>query len=479
MKKKMVTICFALLLTVSTIAMADAAPTYVGIPGGGKGYIEKLSGNTFLFGGGEYVGIRFVRSIAGKDIQDALFSVIWGNQTNPNSIVIYSEITRYLGAANVSDVYGGLVARRYPITVKTIWVQKLEDIFEYYDANGDEVADYSRDYTGLFYKDYLWHEPVYKMVSLNTSWTKGEITGGLNPEGTNGSWTFSLTAENLNYKQIAESLNTTGDNMLNRLTFTFHLEANLVNVTAKVPYFKVTVNATDSYDIVDSEKIEVKEFNGTRIDYGVKYDHEILGWDVDARNPNARLLLEWHAVVGNYIPGNVAEWMKEKILSKIQGGTGQAVAVTPEGNVTLTESSAATGRPILQKILKPARLHLLDDWQKIGSLTWMTEVDVTKTEGDTPVTMNMTAQIQGHKRLQLQFPNGGLYNGFAMLAGYSYPAGYKIYHDPEVTASVNIMDISEIAIGPPLFQTYLLYGAAAAIAIAIAVSTIAILKRRK
>lgn len=57
------------------------------------------------------------------------------------------------------------MANRYPIVVKTIWVQKLEDIFEYYDANNDEVCDYSRDYTGLRYSDYLWHEPSTRRSS--------------------------------------------------------------------------------------------------------------------------------------------------------------------------------------------------------------------------------------------------------------------------------------------------------------------------
>jgi len=470
------------MFSVPLVATAEAV-VYVDVAGG-KGYIEKIAGTTELFGGGDYVGIRFMRRTPGKTayIEDAMFAVIWGteNQTEPNSIIIYSEITRYLGAANVSDVDGGVVARRYPIAIKTIWVQKLEDIFEYKDADNDEVCDYSRDYTGLRYGDYLWHEPAYKKVSLHTPWTRSPISETLDPEGKQGSWTFSLTAENLTYTPIEGAvLNTTGDGVLNRLTFTFHLEAQLVNVTAAVPIFNVTVDAANGYKVIDSEKVEVKEFNGTRVDYGVKYDHEILGWDFDAKNPNPRLLLEWHAVVGNFVPTGVAEWIKEELLSRISGGTGDVVAETADGNMTLSEANANdTGsRPTLKTILKPARLHLMDDWQRIGSLTWITTVNVTKSEGEDPVTLNMTAQVQGHKKISVQLPRG-IYVGFAMLAGFSYPAGYRIYHDPQVTVGTNIMDISEITAGHALYA-YLPYIAAAVIAAAAAVGTIAILKRRK
>ena len=478
-KKALIIACVALLMTAPLLITVQAATT-VNIASG-KGYIEKISGYTNLFGGGEYVGIRFMRQVPGKTayVQDAMFAVIWGteNQTEPNSIVIYSEVTRYLGAAKVYDVNGGLVANRYPIVVKTIWVQKLEDIFEYYDADGDEVCDYSRDYTGLRYSDYLWHEPVYKKVSLHTAWTRSPINETLDPEGKHGSWTFSLTAENLPYIDIGLT-NTTGDGVLNQLTFTFHLEAQLVNISAAVPFFSVTVDAANGYKVVGSEKVEAKEFNGTRVDYGVKYDQEILGWDFDDKNPTPRLLLEWHAIVGNYIPAGTAQWMKEELLSRISGGTGKVVAETTEGNVTLDNENANYTRPTLHRILKPARLHLLDDWQKIGCLTWITTVNVTENEGEEPITLNMTAQVQGHKKISVPLPHG-IYKGFALLAGYSYPAGYRVYHDPKMTASSNIMDISELTAEPTSNYSLFQYGAAAVLGAAAAIGVIVALKRRK
>ena len=474
MKKVLIAICLGLLLTAPLLTTVGAV-TYVPVAGG-KGYIEKKSGYTDLFGGGEYVSIRFMRQVPGKtyDVEDAQFAVIWGNDTNPNSIILYSEVTRYLGAARVYDIHGGLVSGRAPIVVKTIWVQKLEDIFEYYDANGDEVCNTNRD--GILYSDHWWHEPVYKKVSLNTSWTRSPVNETLDPDGKHGSWTFSLTAENLTYTDIGITT-PSGDNLLNKLTFTFHLEAQLVNVTASVPCFNITVDAANGYTIVDSEKVEVKEFNGTRVDYGVKYDHEIVGWDFDPKNPAPRLLLEWHAIVGNYIPEKTAEWLKEELLSRIGNGTGTMVAETTNGTEVFNEERANSTRPRLIRVLKPARLHLLDDWEKIGSLTWVTSVNVTENEGEEPTVMNMTAQIQGHQRITVPLPHG-VYKGFALLAGYSYPAGYRIYHDPEMTASTNILNISEITSEPastPLLQ----YAIAAVIGAAVAIGIIAVLKRRK
>lgn len=132
----------------------------------------------------------------------------------------------------------------------------------------------------------------------------------------------------------------------------------------------------------------------------------------------------------------------------------------------------------LHRILKPRRLHLRDDWQKIGSLTWITTVNVTKSEGEDPATLNMTAQIQGHKKISVPLPKG-IYKGFAVLAGFSYPAGYKVYHDPQVTVGTNIMDISEVTIGPASLQAYLPYIVVAVVSATAAVGTIAILRRRR
>jgi len=474
MKKALIVICLGLLLTVPVFAVAKAA-IYVPVTGG-KGYFEKKSGCTDIFGGGEYVSIRFMRQVPGKTyyVEDAQFAVIWGNKTNPNSIILYSEVTRYLGAAKVYDINGGLVSDRAPIVVKTIWVQKLEDIFEYYDANGDEVCNTNRE--GILYSGHWWHEPVYKKISLNTSWTRSPVTETLDPDGKHGSWTFSLTAENLSYINIGKTNFT--DGVLDKLTFTFHLEVQLVNVSAQIPCFEITVDAANGYSIVGSEKVGIRECNGTRVDYGVKYDHEILGWDFDPSNPNPRLLLEWHAIVGNFIPQKTAEWLKEELLSRIENGAGTVVAETANGTETFDMKDANFTRPRLIRVLKPARLHLLDDWEKIGSLTWVTSVNVTETEGAEPTAMNMTAQVQGYHRITVPLPHG-IYKGFVLLAGYSYPAGYRIYHDPEMTAGTTILDTSELTAEPASAFPLLHYAVAAILGAATAISVIALLKRRK
>jgi len=155
------------------------------------------------------------------------------------------------------------------------------------------------------------------------------------------------------------------------------------------------------------------------------------------------------------------------------------VAETANGTETFDMKKANITKPKLIRVLKPARLHLLDCWEKIGRLTWVTEVNVTETEGAEPTVMNMTAQVQGYRRIILPLPHG-IYKGFALLAGYSYPAGYRIYHDPEMTASTTIIDTSALtAAAPSLLQGILQYALAAAAGAAIAIVVIAVIKRRK
>jgi hypothetical protein len=84
MKKITVAVCLALLFSVSMLSMVEAK-TYVSAAGG-KGYIEKVSGTTEILGGGDYVGIRFMRQVPRKTayIEDAMFAVIWEQKTKPN-----------------------------------------------------------------------------------------------------------------------------------------------------------------------------------------------------------------------------------------------------------------------------------------------------------------------------------------------------------------------------------------------------------
>jgi len=488
-KIRMEAAALAYLMFVTTVlnlvTIAEAANP-IPIPGG-QGYIEKFSGTMDKLGGGDYVGIRFMRKVAGAEsfVEDAKFAVLYGtqNQPIPNSIVIFGEMTRYLGAAKVYDTTGGLISNRYPIAIKTIWIQKLEDIFEYYDVDGDGTCNYSRNYNGLLYSDYLWHEPIYKKVSLRTAWTRSAVNETLDPNGLSGSWNFSLTATDLSYKNITGLGlgigNPVGDGKLNKVQFTFHLQARLVNLTnGVIPLYNVTVDASQNYKVVGSQKIQNIVFNGSRIDYTVKYDQEITGWDYDSSNPNKHLLLEWHAVVGNFIPERLAEWLKEQFVSSINGGTCNLQADTPAGNVTLNEANAnaTTSRPSLMRILKPRRIHLGDNWQNVGGLTWVTDVNVTQNEGDQPVQLNMTAQIQGHKRISVDL-GIGVFNGFAVLGGFSYPGGYTVYHDPGMGASSTLANISEISTTPSV--NYLPYVAIGIAIVLIVVGSAVLIKHRK
>ena len=72
-----------------------------------------------------------------------------------------------------------------------------------------------------------------------------------------------------------------------------------------------------------------------------------------------------------------------------------------------------------------------------------------------------------------------LFKGFALLAGYSYPTGYRIYHDPKITASSNIIDILELTAEPTSNYSLFQSGVAAVLGAAAAIGVIVALKRRK
>jgi hypothetical protein len=77
------------------------------------------TGSTELFGGGDYISLN---------LSNAHFGVIYGNETNPNSIIIFSEYTRYLGVAIVNYENGTVENKSIPI--RTIFGQRLEFMVE-------------------------------------------------------------------------------------------------------------------------------------------------------------------------------------------------------------------------------------------------------------------------------------------------------------------------------------------------------------
>jgi hypothetical protein len=78
---------------------------------------------------------------------------------------------------------------------------------------------------------------------------------------------------------------------------------------------------------------------------------------------------------------------------------------------------------------KMPRVDFKGNWSKVAKLTWVSDVSV---DGQRK---SMYVQIQGGRKVLLSGPQG-LFYGFGVLGGVSYPGGDKIYHDPMVESEM-------------------------------------------
>lgn len=394
--------------------------------------IREESGTTDMMGGGDYYYVRFAN--------DAAFGVIWGTEEHQNSIYLVVIHTRYLGAADVYDKNGAKLANDYPIRVLTVFGTKLLDIFEYNDTNGNGYCSGIRVGDGLTYKDYITHEPIYKGVSMNTAWTNSEVKKG--GDDKTKTYEFSLTAKNLSYMAIGNSSTIASDvagKNLDMVQFTFHLSASLVEVDGvAVPQYKVTVQKRaeggygggyrNRYEVVASERMPDLNYSGKRGSYDMKWDHAIDGWDFDPTNVNKSLVLEWYAFMAYFIPETTQEWLDAQFMQKT-GGEGCAEYDTDIGRRTANRTDIQKRLP---ERVNGKYVNFSGNWTKVGRFKWISDVIV---DGKT---VQMTAQIQGGRPFDVTGGYGNRMVGFAVLGGFSYPGGAKIFHDPGMDGTVLI-----------------------------------------
>lgn len=436
-------------------ALLVAAPTDADISLSSELTTEE--GATTALGGGDHFFVKFGT--------DAAFGIVWGTEETENNVYFVIVKARYLGVAQVYDADGNLLQDNYTVKVYTMYAVKLDSVVEFDDVDGNELLQYQRTYNELEgdFSNYSGPEPIMKKVDLQTAWNASDVA--YVEDGDDRSWRFDLTATDLPYTMVSENATEgAGDGVLNNLTLSFNLEANMVQVdNASLPQWRITVTTgpLGAMTFVYPERIDDIQVVGKVIKYDVKWDQTIEGWDYDPANENPMLLMEMQNIVGNLIPPLMAKWMDARMLTYMNA-VGVMACESTTGDLEVNES---TGSLPAVKQLTATRLTFGSDWTKIGVLTW---VDDAVVDGE-PVYVK--AQVMAGHRV-LAFGEGQTrFEGFVALTGLTFPGGDLIVHDPTFSSEV-LVDVS-VEDGRDFPMLFVVLGAIVAIAALVIVAVLA------
>jgi hypothetical protein len=358
---------------------------------------------TTRFGGGDWVGVT-----AG----DANFGVLYGTQANPNRVVIFAEYTRYLGGADVVNEQGQALATR-GIPVRTVLAQSLDRFIEFKTVNATDGFGLFGDSAAPTF--VTLNVPV-KALNLRTgAW----MMTNESYEFVGGSFyvNFTIEAHDLAYtwsNYHMHGANGTGDAMLNRVAFTFHLTVDTVNKTGQVPWYRVTVTDTTPREITNVSFEGYHTVTGAAVRMGAKYDHIIDGWDF--MNATDKLALETYLVFGNYFPDRTVDFIHQAYAQE---------RAEDGANSTILDNETALDAPSVPHLYTMDKISFGDQFTRVGEFRWTSTVTV---DGQ-PRTM--VFQVQGGSRIV--YSNGeSAFFGFMVHGAFIYPAGSTIVHDPSI-----------------------------------------------
>ncbi len=438
--------------------------------------LETEDGATTVLGGGDHFFVKFG--------SDAAFGIVWGTQETPNDIYFVAIKARYLGVAQVYDQAGELVEGNHTIKIATLYAVKLDNILEFNDteqalSNGTLLGHRVYE-NGNFTGEYRSAERIYKQVDMNTAWTQSDVVDETTDDSR--TWTFDLTATDLPYltEGFENYTGPTGDDKLNNLTFTFHLEATMVQVdNVSIPQYRITVSRGmmgmgSMMWMTGIERMDPKVVSGSVISYNVKWDQLIDGWDYDAANDNPMLLMEFEAIVGNYIPPALAQamhmytWAYLAMIANMNEG-GYATCRVDSGDVNL---SASTGTYANAKPLVSPMLTFGSDNSRIGRFQWVSNVTVDGSQ----VVNGVHSQLMGGVPFWAIGQNGAVFAGFAVLGGMTFPGGGIIDHDPTFESDA-LVDVTGLPTDKP-FPIVLGLVAIAATVLIITVLAVVLMDRK-
>ncbi len=441
--KTMVTV-LAAMLCITAFGIGQASAEELDI----EDMVRIETGSTTEWDGGDYVALNMT---GGEGF--AWFGVVYGNETHDNSVTIVSAHMRLLGGAEMRSEDGGMMIPEMPIPVMTVFVQKLALLIEFSDdgyldpwsneLKGAENGLFDFEGSGSIVDDDFdigSVEPVHKILDLNRSWELSEIEETTTLGTTEKEWTFTLSNKNLLYDQIWDNepaenedgsrAGRESDGKVHDVAFTFHLGTKLDEFNASIPWYRV--NYGDD-GIVASEQTGFREFNGTSLQTEFKFDHRIKDWDY--QDGDNFLMLETFTAFGTFIPDFVQNWMDVEFVNSTAE---EAIVIAEIETFSGGEQDIAgtDGIPNESTRLSKDSVVFRDNWQKIGEMSWVSNVTVDGEEKE------MYFQIHAGENIQWDVEDeDGNVNGIVFLGGYIYPMGHDIYHDPSYETCVLFLDI--------------------------------------
>ncbi|MGD9962729.1 MAG: hypothetical protein AB7S97_02355, partial [Thermoplasmata archaeon] len=237
-----------------------------------------------------------------------------------------------------------------------------------------------------------------------------------------------------------------GDNVLNELTLSFHLTADLAQYdNVSLPQWRVTVTQGPLGKMVfmNADRLEPLQAEGKIMKYDVKWDQEIEGWDYDSNNTNPAVLIEFRSLVGNFVSPIMATWMEMKTLSYMnEVGVMNCQAV--EGELEVNETTGDFEEP---KELTQTKLIFGTEFSEFGQLSWVDNVTV---DGEPE---QVRVQIMAGHRIAAMAKVAGewsTFTGFVVLGAMVFPGGNSIIHDPvfssEALVDVSVADTTEMPV---------------------------------
>ncbi len=383
-----------------------------------------------IMGGGEFIGIR-------TSDGDSMIGVLFGTDENPNFVHVVSLYTRYLGMADVYDQEGQKLMSDRAMPVRTIYSQKFNMLYEFNDVNGDGAWDSRRleargeEETDDGSDEVPLNEPVFKKASLKTAWTPSEVVMDDHENGTS-TWSVKLTTTALRYVTPLLEVPITREIVVDRVELTFHFSLTREDVEMDVPVYRVTASSgTGTERVLRSDPDGQRTYRGTSLSAGTKYDQRINGWDFSPRNRNPGLVLSTEVIFATDYNSRVYEWLDSEMLSEL--GRGVVSFKTSDGSRTLSEENSeeyegddgAISETIQDpRIVMENQLSISDAWNRVGRLTWVSEVDVDGRAGEAYFQVFMA------RRVSHQTAGGAVFRGIGIIAGFSFPVGREIFHDP-------------------------------------------------